>query len=57
MELFYQVQERKSLKVIKSYLTLKVAEGMLKKFEKIDKAEDEYTPDFYEIKEMDIEEN
>jgi len=45
----YKIQDREAGNVIESGLTQKQADQMLVKFEDTDKAEGNYTPDFYEI--------
>ena len=48
----YVLRDKEAGNYINEYLTLQDAENSLKDFESIDKANNEYTPDFYEIKEV-----
>lgn len=48
----YVLRDKEAGNFINEYLTLQDAENSLKDFESIDKANNEYTPDFYEIKEV-----
>jgi len=52
----YLVQDREAGNVIVNHCTLAEAENYVKEFEDMDKAEGSYIPDFYEIKEMETEE-
>jgi len=51
MKTTYKIQDREAGNVIDTGLTLKHAERLLKHYEKVDKQEGTYKPDFYEIKE------
>lgn len=52
----YKIQDREAGNVIEKNLTLSQAQKLLKKYESTDKKEKTYSPDFYEIKEMEGDE-
>jgi Tfp pilus assembly protein PilX len=54
---FYQIQYRETGNVIENNLSFEQAEALVKRYEEIDIANYFNTPDFYEIKEMETEEN
>ena len=59
----YKIQDREAGNIIEENLTLEEAKECVKKYEEIDKSGywndgvDCYVPDFYEIKEMEEDEN
>ena len=52
----YKVQDREAGNVIGYFTTKKEADEAVAMFEENDKEDGTYTPDFYEVKELDIEE-
>ena len=58
----YQIQDKEAGNVIEDNLSFEEAEALVKRYEEIDRSGywndgiDCYTPDFYEIKEMETEE-
>lgn len=50
----YQIQDREAGNVIRRYLTKESAELKLKEYEAADMADGTFTPNFYEIVEMDL---
>jgi hypothetical protein len=49
----YQIQDKEAGNVIEAYLTHEQAIKTLKKYEERDRIDNDFTPDFYEIVEMD----
>ena len=52
MKNLYKIQDRETGNVIDEFATLEKAEQTLEEYEKMDKADGNFTPNFYEIVEL-----